>query len=319
MSIKPSFFIVGAPKCGTTAMSDYLAAHPEIFMARKEMHFFGSDLLFAPQFYRRNKREYLAECNAANNQRRVGEASVWYLFSETAAAEIKAFNPQARVIVLLREPVEMLHSLFHAFQYDGNEPLPAFEEALNAEEDRRAGRRIGRQTYFAQGLVYRQAARFAEQVRRYFDVFGRERVQVVLHEDLAADPAAVYRELLEFLEVDPTHKLTEFPTVNPSKTVRSRTLRAVLNDSAVRSTLLAMQPAMPRRVFNAFHRIERTLSRHNSSSEKRPPLDPELRSRLQHDFAPEVGRLGDLIGRNLTHWSRADAPAQRPVARRVVV
>jgi hypothetical protein len=215
--------------------------------------------------------------------------------------------------------VEMLYSLFHAFQYDGNEPLQSFEAALNAQEDRRAGRRIGRQTYFAQGLVYHQAARFAEQLQRYFDVFGRERVQVVLHEDLASDPAAVYRELLEFLEVDPAHKLTEFPRVNPSKTVRSRTLRAVLNDSAVRWALLAIQPALSGRVFNAFHRIERTLTRCNSCSQERPPLDPELRSRLQHDFAPQVERLSDLIGRDLTQWSREVVPAQRPVARRGVV
>ena len=133
---RPDLFLVGAPKCGTTAFSDYLSQHPDIFMARKEMHFFGADLRFAPHFYRRDEAEYLAQFAARNNQRRVGEASVWHLFSKTAAAEIKAFSPEARIIVMLREPVEMMYSLFHYFRFDGNENLPTFEAALNAELSR---------------------------------------------------------------------------------------------------------------------------------------------------------------------------------------
>ena len=89
-----------------------------------------------------------------DGQRRIGEASVWYLFSETAAAEIKAFNPEARILVLLREPVEMMYSIFNYFRFDGNEPLATFQEALEAEPDRRAGRRLGRQTRFVARLVY---------------------------------------------------------------------------------------------------------------------------------------------------------------------
>lgn len=110
-SERPDVFIVGAPKCGTSAMHQYLAAHPDIYMAKKEMHTFGGDLRFGPQFYRRNLHEYLAEFAARQGQRRAGEASVWYLFSTQAAAEIHAFNPEARIIIMLREPAEMLHSL----------------------------------------------------------------------------------------------------------------------------------------------------------------------------------------------------------------
>jgi hypothetical protein len=280
-------------------------------MARKEMHFFGSDLRFAPHFYRRAEREYLSEFAAGDGQRRVGEASVWYLFSETAAAEIKAFNPAARILVLLREPVEMMNSLFYAFRSDGNEPLATFPAALQAEADRRAGRRIGRQTYFAPGLVYREVPRFTQQLQRYFRVFGRERVRVLLFEDLAANPAALYREALEFLEVDSRHTLPAFARVNPATTVKNRALRAVLNDPAVRSTLLALRPALPRPVFDAFHRAERLLNRFNSSVAIPRPLEPELQARLRREFAPEVRQLSELIGRDLTHWSSA-APAPIP-------
>ena len=299
----PNFFIVGAPKCGTTAMADYLSCHPDIFMARKEMHFFGGDLRFAPHFYRRAEPEYRAEFHGWKGQRRIGEASVWYLFSETAAAEIKAFNPAARILILLREPVEMMYSLFRYFRYDGNEPLESFAQALQADAERRTGRGGGRQTYFAPGLVYRETAKFARQVRRYFEVFGRERVRVVLHEDLAAQPAAVYRDTLRFLEVDPDHRLPQFAPVNPAKTVKSQLVRAALNDPAVRAALLAVRPVLPRPVFNAFHRVERALARLNSSVAPPPPLEPELQAELRREFAGEVGQLSELMGRDLSHWT----------------
>jgi hypothetical protein len=159
---RPDFFIVGAPKCGTTALNDYLAEHPDIFVARKEMHFFGADLNFGPHFqlYRHYPKDYRAAFAAWNGQSRAGEASVWYLFSEKAAAEIIAYNPDARIIIMLREPTSLLHSLYSQFVADGNEHLPTFKEALAAEADRRAGRRITRQTYLAQALVYRETACF---------------------------------------------------------------------------------------------------------------------------------------------------------------
>jgi hypothetical protein len=307
--IKPDFFIVGAPKCGTSALAEYLVAHPDIFMARKEMHFFGNDLRFSKQFYRRDETEYLAEFSGWNGQSRIGEASVWYLFSETAANEIKRFNPESRIVVLLREPVDMIYSLFHWFRFDGNEPLRTFTEALNAENSRRAGLQTSRQTYFAQGLIYRKTALYTAQLRRYFEIFGRERVHVMLYEDLARDAAGVYRNALKFLGVNAEHTLPQFPRVNPAQVVKSPALRAVLNDNAVRSALLAIRPTLPHFVFNALHKIERKLSQINSSAQKPPPIDPELRSQLRRDFAPEVERLSELIGRDLTHWSREELPA----------
>ena len=88
------------------------------------------------------------------------------------------------------------------FFFDGNEPLPTFEQALAAETDRSGGRRLCRQTYFAQGLAYRRVVRYTEQVRRYFEVFGRERVHVIIYDDFAADVSAAYRQTLDFLGLE---------------------------------------------------------------------------------------------------------------------
>lgn len=305
---RPDFFIVGAPKCGTTAMSDYLAAHPDIFMARKEMHFFGRDLHFGGQFYRRAEPEYLAEFASWAGERRVGEASVWYLFSETAAAEIEAFNPGSRIIIMLREPAEMMYSLFRYFQYDGNESLATFEAALEAEPQRRAGEKLGRQTYLAQALGYRETARYTQQVQRYFKVFGRERVQVVLYDDLAANPAAVYRDTLKFLEVDAEHRLPCFERVNAAKTIKSRALRAVLRDPAVRTAVLSVRSLMPNAVFKGFQRVEEVLHGINSSADRPEPMDPKLKAALRSEFAGEVADLSRLIGRDLACWTSNPEP-----------
>ena len=262
----------------------------------------------ARSFIAVDREAYLAEFGARNGEHRAGEASVWYLFSTQAAAEIHAFNPEARIIIMLREPAEMLYSLYHQFRFDGNEHLPTFEDALAAEDDRRARRRLTRQTYLAQGLVYREVARYTEQVRRYFDVFGRKRVHVIIYDDLVADARAVYCRALDFLGVDPTRVETDFRVINGNKSVKHSALRGLLNDPLLRSAAVAIGRRLPRPIFSALQSVERRLWKFNSRSEKRPPLAPEVRAQLKREFAPEVERLSELLGRDLTDWSRPGPP-----------
>jgi Sulfotransferase domain len=273
-------------------------------MAPKEMHFFGADLHFGPQLFRRNLDSYREAFSHWNGQTRTGEASVWYLYSRQAAAEIKAYSPNARIIILLREPVSMLYSLYHWFLYDGNEHLPTFEEALAAENDRSLGHRITRRTYFVQGLAYHAVATFSEQVRRYFDQFGRERVHVVIYDDLAADTVGTYQEVLDFLGVSDDVNIP-IGTVNSNMAVKSSRLRTFLNDPLVRGTAIAMRSWLPRPLFAAVQSVGITISELNKRPALRHPLDPETRHSLQREFAPEVERLSILLGRDLTHWSQS--------------
>src|SRR6266545_5937438 len=157
---RPDFFIVGAPKCGTTALNDYLKDHPEIFIsARKELHFFGSDLVFrGPR--RITEQEYLSFFAPARHEKRLGEASVWYLYSQQAAAEIKAFSPAARIIIMLRNPVDMMYSLHSQRLYNGRETISDFAKALATEEmhGRKEWDRKG--ALNAVGFSYREAATY---------------------------------------------------------------------------------------------------------------------------------------------------------------
>ena len=310
---RPDFFIIGAPKCGTTALAAYLSKHPEIFMARKEMHHFGRDLRFGPQIYRRSHRDYLQEFAGCNVQARAGEASVWYLYSAEAAAEIKAFNPRARIIIMLREPTEMMYSLYHQFRLDGNEHLPTFAAALAAEEDRLTGRQVTRHTYFPQGLSYRAVASYTEQVRRYLELFGRGQVHVVLYDEFAAKTAETYCRVLNFLGVDADRRAGTFPVINGSQTVKRQWLRTLMSDPLVRGTAIATRAWLPAPLFAAMQQIESQLMQLNIRPAKRAPMDGALRWQLQREFAPEVNRFEELLGRELPSWKASEPKEAMPL------
>jgi len=290
---KPDFFIVGAPKCGTTAMYDYLAAHPQIFLPdRKEIHYFGSDLTVTHARIR-DEREYLACFIKAGGAKRVGEGSVYYLFSETAAREIHAFNPDARIIISLRNPVQMLYSLHSQLLFSGNEVFTDFAQALAAESDRARGVNIPACAGIKEVLQYRKMGAYAEQVRRYFDTFGHERVLVNIFDDFKRDAAAVYRRTLEFLEVDPDFQV-DFAVINPNKQVRSKLLHEL-----VYKTKWARSYKVQRLVPEPIRRFAR---RWNTRFTARPPLDPAIAEELSAYFAPQIDELGELLGRDLSHW-----------------
>jgi len=181
---KPDFFIVGAPKCGTTALYTYLAGHPDIGMSRqKEPLFFASDL-----GHQRNSAtlaEYLRNFDHTTGKSRIGEASTGYLACRTAPQEIFDFNRMARIIVMMRNPIDVSHALHSERMFGGTEHIARFELAFYSQETRYLG--------------YRETTRFSEQIQRYFAVFGRERVHVVLFDDFASAPGIAYEKVLSFL------------------------------------------------------------------------------------------------------------------------
>ncbi len=236
----PDFLIVGAPKCGTTAMYEYLRQHPGLFLPeRKELRFFGDDLDIRDR-PSRSIHEYLSYFSGAGSHQRIGTAYVWYLYSKTAAAEISRLAPRAKIIVMLRQPADMLYSLHSEHLSNGNEDLSSFEEALAAEPDRRAGKRIPPHAHLPQGLLYSEIPRYTEQLLRYYAVFGRDQVHVILYDDFARDTESSYRGTLRFLEVRDDFA-PQFEVMNPNKRVRSESVRH----------FLARPPELPRKIIRA--------------------------------------------------------------------
>jgi len=293
--LRPDFFLVGAPKCGTTAMAAYLGRHPQIFMpVAKELLYFGSDL--ETRRRRPTPAEYLALFSGADGARRIGEASAGYLYSERAPAEILAFKPSADILIMLRDPIEMMQS-YHAQQlYMAQEDLEDLETALEAEADRARGRRIPPGATAPYGLQYRRMARFAPNVARYLDAFGESHVHIVLYDDLRADAAAAYAEVVRFLGCDPSF-VPDLPVVNARKGVRSpRLQRLVRNPPAILGSVGRLLP-MSARV-----RLRKALYGLNTRRADQSPISDELRARLRAEFAPDVRELSTLIHRDLSSW-----------------
>lgn len=295
--LQPDFFIVGAPKCGTTAMNRYLRQHPQIFMPeKKDISYFGADLKFGRE--RITCAEYLALFRDANGATRIGESSVWYMYSRMAAEEIKSFSPSASIIVMLRNPVDMLYAQHSQFLYNCNEDIADFETALEAEPDRKQGKRIPRQSHFVEGLFYRETVKYTEQLLRYFDVFGHRNVHVILYDDFKQDTAKAYKDTLLFLGADPSFQ-PSFEVINPNKTLRNRRLQELLVAPPPLLTKIYKKVMPPSLQGHLMKRLKRMNTQHT----KRSALDPELRQRLQVEFQPEVQRLANLLGRDLSSWS----------------
>jgi hypothetical protein len=208
----PDFFIVGAPKCGTTSLAAWLSGHPAVFIAHpKEPSYFDTD---SPRVGVRRLDHYLRCFSAAKPEHRaIGEASPNYLFSAVAVRGILKFNRDARFIVALRDPVRMAPSLHAQLYYNHHEDLPDFTAAWAAQERRRRGIDLPAHCRLPQFLQYRAACSVGTQLARLYEVAGRERVCVVLLDDLDGQPRAEYLRILDFLGV-PDDGRAIFPTLN---------------------------------------------------------------------------------------------------------
>jgi hypothetical protein len=272
-----------------------LRRHPQIFMPfHKEPLYFGDDL--TRRYGRLSEADYLRLFNGAKSGQRIGEASTWYLYSESAASEIKAFSPDAQIMVILRNPVDVMYAQHNQLIFNVIEDIPDFKEALDAEPDRRAGKRIPPGPINVENLFYRHSVQFAEQLQRYFDVFGRDKVHVMLTDDMKADGAGVVRGALEFLGVDASLAAPP-PNSNENRRVRSPLIQRLIFAPKL---LLPLAPFLRR--FPLVRALRTRMLDMNSEAKPRPPMDPALRTELITEFTPEIERLAKLINRDLSSW-----------------
>jgi hypothetical protein len=297
-------------KAGTTSMHVYLGQHPQIFMsARKEPRYSG----FVPdldsgsepdgRYFTRSLDEYLSHFAAVTDEKVVGESSHVYLHSTQAARLIHEFAPDARILIMLRDPVVSIHSRHQQQVWMGREDIEDFASALAAEPDRRAGRRLPPDPQYVAGLLYRDACTMAPQVERYLDVFGRDRVHIALLDDLAAKPLETYRGVLEFLEVDPTFVPSEMRVVNANNVRRVPALQRIRK--RLSPIEYGVRRIVPVPVFRVLTAPLKLLWDANSKQKPRAPMAPELEQELTAYFAPDVAALSALVGRDLaTVWPR---------------
>jgi hypothetical protein len=312
-------YIVGAPRCGTTTLAQFLKDHPAVgFPAVKEPHFFSQNDLrghSAQPLRNRVETDYLRRFYRREPGRRVGaDASVTYFYAPEQLEPILRLWPNSRFVVALRNPLTMLPSLHQRLIYTGDETIPNFADAWAAVADRAAGRRIPRLCADPRWLRYDQAGRFATYLERLFAVVGRERCHVLLFDDLAADPRRQYQDLMDFLDLE-TQPITDVTPRRSSKRVRLRWLqralkrppasvREYLAGEQFRRRIRALDEESVRRAPNALLALRKRLLAWNRIDLPPEPLSPDLRKQVCQHHEGEIERLGTLLGRELSHWLR---------------
>jgi len=299
---RPNFFILGAPKCGTTSLDAWLSTHPGIFTAVKELHHFNTDHNYRLSADVANYESMFAAANESHVA--VGEASVRYLHSRDAVANILRYNAAAKFIVMVRNPAEMVHAWHGQLVFNGEEDVTDFERAWNLQNARRGGESLPCGCIDVSALLYGEFCSVGAQLNRVYESAPRARVHVVLFDDLRDDPAGVYRAVLKFLDAPAEHTPPGGFVAHNRAKVRRRLLRQArhaLQPLAKLKTALGI-----RKPFGISKRIEKYEGR----AQPRAPLRPEFARALVEYFADDVRLLENLTGRDLSHW-RAPAPATK--------
>lgn len=291
--MKPSLFIIGGPKCGTTAMCSYLAEHSEVcFAVPKEPKYFNTD--FRPE--RRvalSERAYL-RCFRPDPQvhKVLAEGTVWYLYSEVAVSNIIKFNPEARFVVMIRNPVDLAYSLHSQLYYGGLEDIPDFESAWRLQKCRKRGEKLPMGTRDAKSLLYGDVAKLGEQVERLFAAVGPSRVLIVNYDDFSRDPRSQYDRVLAFAGLSP-HSRERFERHNENRTLRKSPLTTAIFRIKHLKNALGLK-----RSFGVWHWLQPLVGRKQERTKMRPELNEELRNYFKQD----IERLELIVGIDLSRW-----------------
>jgi len=296
----PNVLLIGAAKSGTTSLHDILGQHPEIYMSTlKEPGFFASSQLSQPMNGPGDTRQqaracldlksYLALFGGTGGTPIVGESSTIYLYSEGAASSIAEFNPEMKIVAILRNPIDRAYSHYCQRSSSGEEPLPSFEQAIRAEPRRINDGWHPIWHYIRRGL-------YAEQLKRYLSIFDSRNIRVYLFEDFVSEPEAMVMDLYRFLGVDEAFR----PNTNRRLNATPHLPRiSLLNRMMTQRTAVtaALKRVVNERLLSATSQVMRRWNR-----KPRPTVDQRTRIELIKYYRDDVIELQRLIDRDLKAW-----------------
>lgn len=290
---EPSFFCVGAAKSGTSALHYFLGQHPDIFMPEiKEIHHFAPDILSKNDYWLDNEKYFSLFKNALPHQI-IGETSAFYLLSEEAATNILQYNSLAKIIILLRSPVEFIHSLHSQLVFNGEENITNLEDALDAETNRLQGIDLPI-SRIQEKHLYTKAAKYYRQVKRFTDIFDEENIKIVLYDDFKTNLKESIKDIYEFIGVDKSF-IPNIKSVNSNKKIRSRHLQKI--NKKITDKILT-----PSIGFDTAQKISKKVIKLNSKFFKREEMSEQTKIGLVKILESDIKQLEKLINMDLSNW-----------------
>ena len=297
----PNLFIVGQSKSGTSALYSMLKEHPEIFASPvKEPCYFCKDLIRESDTFHkrkaffdyRDKEVYLKLFSKVRNEKVISESSTLYLYSRDAAEEIWNLNPNAKIIMILRDPVSYVISLHNEHFRKAQENVDDFERTILLEKDRREGNHIPPHCLFPSSLFYSDRIKYAEQIARFQNKFGESNTKVIIYEDFKADNSGVFRKILEFLDVDPEF-IPKIKKQNISGSPRFPKLNTLIMSSSLKRRT---QQVLPDSLYSVFKPLWRKLL----WKKKNPAnITENFKKHLKEQYKPEVEKLSNFLNIDL--------------------
>lgn len=287
MMKKPNFYILGAPKCGTTSLAKWLSEHPQVFFSgKKEPNFFNTDM--KPEWGHITKAvDYEALFLEANdNHIAVGEGTVWYFLSRNAVLNILDYSPDAKFIVMLRNPIDMIVSLHEELVHAGIQSVPDFEKALNAQGNFKKEQISKEMPLDRRNLNYLECCSLGEQLRRLLELVDKERIHIIWMDDLNKDASVIFDEVCEFLGILKGQR-SVFNAENKGRSVRSSLIKLVLRKLVLAKRNLGLHFSFG---------IGMKVQNMNTVEQKRQAMNPNLRNYLAEKFESDWETLTDLTG-----------------------
>ena len=266
----------------------------------KEPYYFCEELIAWEGLRIQDEASYLTLFKDAHPAQQIGEATALYLYSKHAPERIKQFSPDAKVIILLRHPVDMMVSWHHDCVRWGHENVIDFEEAVGLESERKAGNKLPPGSGYPTCLHYSDMADFAPQVSRYLDTFGRKQVGIWLLEDLKENASETLAQIQKFLGVDAAFP-AQFTQHNKRKTltkadiIKTR-LKTFIREHAAWAR--HVKPLIP----SAFTDLLGQGLKHMDKPVEKPVINPEFLRTLRANMRPRTEALEAVLGRDLSHW-----------------
>lgn len=284
----PDVYIVGAPKCGTTSLHAYLGMHPKVYApVVKEPHFHARQLTGLATWGIASGEEYEALYRDAEFDQKIVDSSAWNLYCEPAGKLIHALNPEARVIISLRSPVERAYSHYLHMIQRGWEGCPTFEDALTKEKDR-----IRKGAFW--DFHYARAGFYASQVQRFIDLFGRDHVMVIIFEEWTKRSELYLDAVCRFIQVEPG----KIRKVGERKNVTEVSLSHVMRQriASIPFAALFLSSALPSSLRLRAHYL---LAQFRS---RKPTMRPNVRKELLSVFRDDIDELERLLSLDLSQW-----------------